>query len=466
MRRGLISGGVAILVAIGGCARTTEAPVAQPLQGAVVILLDTLRADHLSTYGYPRPTSPSIDKLADEGVRFDQAVSNASWTLPSVAALLAGEYPERVFRGRMTRSLIERFADAGVATAAITEGGYFSRAFGMDLGFGDYREEQGPVRLVAGGESGELATGGGIESTFAQAREWLAAHRDEPFLLVIHTYEVHVPYTRQEFATGMDPGTIGPVFGTDRVIPRLQSGELTLSAAEIDYVTALYDGGVAEADRHVGAWVDYLGELGLRDRTLLIVTSDHGEELNDQFPTRTGDHGHSLHDALLSIPLILVDPTREWPVRQVASQVRLLDVLPTVAELLDVPIDSALDGRSLLPLMRGEESADRTALASQTKAGPKRIALRHMGFKYIATVGPTRPGHPLIPQPESRRLYDLNEDPGETNNIIAERPELAQMLEAELHRQHRELSGSVEPDPEQELDPQLLERLRSLGYVR
>jgi arylsulfatase A-like enzyme len=173
-----------VAAAIGlafGCARSEseEGTRSEPPQGAVLILLDTVRADHLSCYGYGRPTSPHIDALAREGVRFEQVIATSPWTLPSVAALLTGEYAERVLPGKLTRSLPEVFQQAGFTTAAVTEGGFVSTAFGLDRGFGTFQEEQGAIQLVGQHRAGDPHARGGIELTFERAKQWLSRHREQ-----------------------------------------------------------------------------------------------------------------------------------------------------------------------------------------------------------------------------------------------------------------------------------------------
>jgi arylsulfatase A-like enzyme len=460
--------GALLAAAVLGCSQPQEAEPAEPveLQGAILVLIDTVRADHLSCYGYPRTTSPAIDRLARNGIRFERVIANSPWTLPSVAGLLSGQYPERVFDRRLKSSLVERLAAAGVVTAAVTEGGYVSRMFGMDRGFSSYGEEQGVVQLLRPGQRQDPNPPGGVENTFARAKEWLRMHKQDRFFLFIHTYEPHSPYTNHDFTSGMDAGRVGPVFGTNNIIPRLQKGELSLSKPELEYVTALYDGDIRNADRHLGSFLDYLAELELDERTLVVVTSDHGEELGDQYPSRTGDHGHSLLDPLLLVPLVIHDPVNSWAVQTVTPQVRLIDVMPTIADLLQVPLEGNIDGRSLVPMLEGSEREDRLALAGQPKYGSRRIGMRHLGYKYIATIGPGRGGHPLLPEPADRQLYDLGSDPIERNNLVQQRRELAEMLHAELERHHGELSGMVDPGPEEEMDPAVLERLKSLGYVQ
>jgi arylsulfatase A-like enzyme len=437
----------------------------EEIQGAVLILLDTVRADHLGCYGYRRPLSPHLDALARRSVRFDRTVASSPWTLPSVAAMLSGEHPQRALANdKLERSLVTRLQEAGITTAAITEGGWVSRVFRLDLGFDQYTEEEGPVQLLGPGERRDPDATGGIERTFALAREWLIDHRDERFFLFIHTYEPHTPYTNLDFTAGLPKGRFGREFPIE-LLERLQSGQVTLTEEEVEYAKALYDGDILSSDRHVGSFLTFLEEEGLRERVLITVASDHGEEFADHYPSFTGSHGHSLRDPLVLVPLILHDPTRRYPVREVSTQVRLFDLMPTILELLGVPVDRSIEGASLVPVMGGEETDDRMAFIGMTRRGPRRIGLRGMGFKYIATVGRAPDGGALTPVPDARQLFDLTNDPGETRNLAGEKPAVA----AEFHRLlelERERAGpGSDPEAFVPLDPDVRERLRSLGYV-
>jgi arylsulfatase A-like enzyme len=455
---------VAALSAGAGCGRAEDTAAPRPLQGAVLILLDTLRADHVSCYGYPRPTTPTLDTLARSGVRFTQVVSPAPWTLPSVAAMLAGRPPGHALGERLSSSIVERLRAAGLETAAFTEGGFVSRAFDFDRGFAEFEEEEGAVRLVRPGEPVEApGPESGIAHTFSRAEQWLRRRRSERFFVLVHTYEPHTPYTHHDFSAGLRPGAVGTAFSLD-MITRLRSGEITLDAGEIEYTKALYDGDILNADRHVGALLASLRAAGLADRTLVVVTSDHGEELADHYPANTGSHGHSLLDPLVMVPLIVADPTRRYPRQEVSAQVRLIDVLPTIADLLDVPVEPPVEGRSLVPLMEGGETGDRVAVMGNTRRGPPRMGVRAMGFKYVVTTGPDATTPPLSPAPPERQLYDLTADRAERHNLATERPALAAAL-------HRLLDGVPEGQPVSENaiiedgDAALRDRLRSLGYI-
>ncbi len=436
-----------------------------PLQGVVLILLDTVRADHLGCYGYQRPTSPRIDALARDGVRFQQAVAPSPWTLPSAVGLLAGQYSERVYENGLTSSAVEALQAAGIVTAAFTEGGYMSKHFALDRGFDEWTEEEGAVQFLQPGQQRDPSKKGGIERTFARAEQWLAEHGNERFFLFVHTYEPHVPYTNRDFVRGLDSGRIGPVFTIGHVA-QVEAQKLVLTPAETEYVKALYDGDIASSDRHVGRLLDKLDGLDLAERVAVIVASDHGEELGDHYPHNTGDHGHSLLDSLVMVPLIVRNPAGDYSTRVVEQQVRIIDVMPTVAEWMGVEIKSPADGRSLVPLMTGDETEERLALLGQTEYGPVRAGLRWLGHKYITSVPFEGKRVPVSPEPPPRQLYDLRADPGEFDNLVSERPRMAELLDRMLHDQHPGWDRFISPDLSNEADPEVVERLRSLGYLR
>ena len=453
-----------LIAAVWGLKTILDSPSADAPRGAVVILIDTLRPDHLSCYGYGRETSPELSALAREGVLFEKVVSAAPWTLPSVVSFFAGHRPNReVFEQRLKRSLVAEIRDAGFTTAAFTEGGYVSAFFGLDLGFDSFVEEEGPVRLFIDGQARQGSARGGIARTFRLAREWLATNGDENFFLFIHTYEPHVPYTRATFTKGLNPGKVGCPLTLER-LPLIREGKLVLDDVDLAYIEALYDGGIAEADRHVGEFVDYLEELGLRDDTLLVVTSDHGEELGAHYRAHTADHGHALLDEQILVPLIIDNPCEKYAMKRIPHQVRLCDVMPTVAGILGVPTASGIDGASLLPLMHGEESKGRLADGGATKAGPSRVFLRWLDYKYIRVIDSGGREEPLTPRPPAVQLYNLRADGGEKINLSRKSPKIMRQMQKTLDSiVTARSSGETFVLPE-DVDEALRERLESLGY--
>jgi len=456
-RRRSLVGWLLLALSIVGCGEQ-----ARP-RNAVLVILDTLRRDRLSLYGGERPSSPSIAALAERGVVFEQTVSSSTWTLPAVSGILAGRYVSaEVMDGRLKQSLVEALRDSGWQTAAFTEGGYFSRSFGMNRGF-EYFHQLG---------RGDVGEGEEIADTFAAAFDWLESHTPgPPFFLVIHSYEPHMPYLRSTYAEGTAAGGLldgryGPF-----MLMALIGGGFEPTDEVLAYIRALYDGGVLESDRYVGQLVDRLEALGLADDTLIVVTSDHGEDLGDRNPPRPGTHGRQLYDEQALVPLIIADPTRRHEVARVSAQVRSIDVMPTVLDLLGVarPRQSAagdgpsLIGRSLAPMMAGHERADRAAFVRvQLDVDPGQVellALRSEGWKLIEMPGESGAVEAM--------LFDLANDPGERRDARARAPERYAMLKRELDAISSRLDAEGRPDLSlrQDAPPELREQLRALGYL-
>jgi arylsulfatase A-like enzyme len=442
-------------------------PPREPPHGIVLVVVDTLRADGLSVYGNPRPTSPVIDALANEGVRFDAAVSHAPWTFPGFVGLLSGQYPSPRALGPtngLARSLVEPLRAAGFATAAFTEGAYVSRHFGMDLGFERFVELEGatviphPDRVPGNGSAAE---------TFDAAIAWLREHAAaRQFFLMVHTYEVHIPYRHRELASGPPPEWLGPRYEQQNSLA-IRKGLLHVSERDRDYIRALYDSGVAEVDRQMGRLLAALDETGVAPRTLVALTADHGEDLGARDERFVGWHGHRLYDEVMHIPLLLRDPRFDWPVRRVVTQVRLVDVMPTLLELAGAELPPDLDGRSLVPLMLGREHEPREVLLDWVRLPPWESLHPHdVAFsdgRWKLILGP--PHRPSGDR--ALELYDLEHDPGERDNLVearmAERERLMQRLNAARAAVTGVEGGA--PDIEPEVPEAVRERLRALGYV-
>ncbi len=434
------------------------------LLGVVFIVLDTVRADHVSAYGYSRQTTPEIDKLAAQGVLFEKTISNSSWTLPAIVGLLSARYPTAaLFDGKIANSLIENLRDAGFETAGFTEGGYFSKYFGLDRGFKTYQEEEGAVRLNLSTGYYHKTAQGGIEHTFNSAERWLRENTRHPFFLLVHTYEAHAPYRQRDYVDGLDPGKLGKTFEI-KDATKIRYGGIKMTETELTYLDALYAGGVHTADRYVGKLLRVLDELGLTERTMVVVTSDHGEDLGRRAPRWAGQHGHTIYDELIKVPLVIYDPRASYNGKRVTTQVRSVDILPTVLDLLEVSVPGGTDGRSLVPMMSGSETQDRIAfsrLDSKRVEPPPRDALLDGRYKLILSKNFARPRSPEV------ELFDLDVDPGETTNLAGKEPTQEARLRSELDRIRASLDkeGFADFHLKEKTDNILEERLRSLGYV-
>ncbi len=425
-----------------GCADETPPP------NVLLVSIDTLRADRLSSYGAPRATSPTLDSLARRGARFTNAFTPSPWTLPAHAAMLTGRYPSSLLPdpndARLYRAgalLSTRLAQRGFHTAAVTGGAYVSRSYGAAEGF-DFFRQSGGAKLAA---------------------RWIRKHARAPFFLFFHTYAPHVPYLDRRFAEGLEAGRFADLYAPSsfgQVHEAMCGGGAAPTDSEKAYLLALYDGGVAQADAMVSTLLAALRERGLEDETVVVVTSDHGEEFWDH-TGRCATHGHTLYDELLRVPLIWYDPRRDGD-RVIRSPVSLLDIVPTLLARVGAPVPPDLDGVDLAPLLRGDEGdPDRILFGEGLRHGPTRVSARGRDAKLILTGGDEGAvdwgGAP-------RELY-LATDPGETANVIESRPELARSLLVHLEARTRAPAAPAFDGEAPAPDPETLRRLRELGYL-
>lgn len=433
---------------LGACgpADAGEPPPAR-VRNVILLSIDTLRADHLEAYGYERPTSPFMAELAARGLLFEQAFSQAPWTLPSHGSMLMSRHPSSLGEGLWERpgrlpeeavSIAEVLRDAGLRTRAIVSPGFVSAVFGLDQGFEHYGEH-----------SRDLA------STVKRTGRWLdTLAPDERFFLFLHTYDVHEyqppAASADEFVRPYDGflrelGDKLPMFVQDRAM----SSELPeLDTLDQRHLVDLYDATIRTADDAVAELWRVLEHRGLAEDTLLIITSDHGEEFFEHGGT---GHGYTLHDENTHVPLILVHPT--LPAQRVAAQVRLLDLAPTIAQLAGCTVPPEWEGRSLVQGAEGQAPLPVFPVFTEQAHRPF-VALRTGGLKYI------RGEH------GAAQLYDLAQDPSELRDLAGSHPaeaDLARQLDAwiDLHGAWPPPLGGESP----ELEEDLLQDLQRLGYL-
>ncbi len=415
----------------------------EPGWDVILISLDTLRADRLGCYGYRRPTSPNLDALAGGGVRFATAVAQSPWTRPSHWSMFNGLYPAS-HGGRRPRPLALQLWRAGYRTAAITGGGQVDRNFGFHTGFETYRIHYW-VRAID------------------EAVQHLEAGRGRRDFLFLHTYEIHDPYTHTRFAEGLPAGRIEGQFSR----AEWRQWKRQLTAEEKTYVEALYDGGVAYTDAQLGRLFDELEARGLLDRAIVIVTSDHGEQLWEHGGWR---HGSTLYDHQLLVPLILHLPPELR--RQLGAdlrggviehQVQLIDLYPTVLDLLGIELSHDIQGRSLVPLLAGGEAPPaRKAFSENTNVRAfERKSIRTERFKYIRSI--PKKNAPSDAE-EYFELYDLLKDPAEQVDLAGGFPELVAALRQEM-RALRQGEGQLLDEVPEGISPELRRQLEALGYL-
>ncbi len=415
----------------------------------VLISIDTLRADHLGCYGYGPPTSPNVDRWSREAVVFEHAFSQAPSTLPSHASIFTSMLPShhgalysvgRPLPDRAT-TMAELLQAQGYETAGFHGAGQVSDEFGMGQGFDQYVAVQGRFRNVV-----------------EEAVKWLDQRSAAPFFLFLHTYEVHHPYTPDPeylelFDSGYDGELPGHIMVDDlRRINGDASPQLEIDEADLRHIVATYDAEIRSMDDGFGQFVTALAKRGLRESTLLIFTSDHGEEFNEH--GRVGWHSHSLYDELLWVPLVIRFPGGVYAGRRVDDLVRLLDVAPTVLDVLALPAAPTFEGLSVRTLF-DTDTPPRVAISQQdTKYAPPVSSLRTLDWKLYEEI--------VVRRLYRDRLFDLRADPGEQHNVLATNLGLAWRLTARL-REIEALLPAMDGRPA-ELSAQTIERLRALGY--
>ncbi len=397
---------------------------AKDIRRIVLISIDTCRPDYLSCYGYARRTTAHIDAVAEEGVVFRNAVTPVPLTLPGHSSMLTGTIPsyhgvhdnDGYKLGQSNVTLAEILRQNGFVTGAIISAFVMDSQFGLDQGFDSYNdefEEEIENNVISQRRGGEV-------SRFAL--DWLSRHRDEKFFLFLHYYDPHSRYEPPEpFASR--------------------------------YRDNLYAGEIAYADYCIGQVIEKLKEFGLYDSTLIIITSDHGEMLGEHSELT---HGYFIYQSAINVPLIIKLPGQTKS-REISHIVGLVDIVPTVCELLGLEVPGDIQGEDLSGYFRRKQppAADRCLYCESMYPtrynGNSLLGVITERFKYIQT---TRP-----------ELYDLLEDSNETNNLVKQQPQQASILREHLREMLEQTVGRSKSDSRMELDEEGRRRLESLGYV-
>ncbi len=422
-----------------------------PTGSVILVVVDTLRADHLGLYGYDRPTSPTLEAWAAEGRVFEHALSPAAWTLPSFSSIYTGRWPlihqggrngPRVPDGSPTQlaplehvpMVAEHLQEESILTMATVTNGFLDPAYGMARGFDVYDVEELPG-------IGVYRPAADIVS---RALELVDDAGGQPFFLVVHLMDPHQLYDAPPPFRGIWTGDIE----SDFTLPvRDYNGRSRLEdllPADRDFIIAAYDEEIAYVDAQLGVLRQGLADRGLLETSLVIFTSDHGEEL---FEHGGYQHGHALWQELVHVPMVVWGPGIE-PGRD-QTPVSLVDIAPTVLDWMGVDATMPLDGVSLLPtLVAGDVLPPRSLFAEGNRRGTPQSAIVQWPQKMI------------IDHAEGERdVYDLAEDPRERESLASESRDLVAAFCR--HLQTGEESDRAPVTPSQEVT----ERLRSLGYL-
>jgi arylsulfatase A-like enzyme len=450
----------------------------------VLISIDTLRADRLSSYGWDKPTSPRIDRLASNGLLFERAYSHSPKTAESHMSLMTGLYPEAHRVQNFVKDTTPLSGDvptiaavlekSGYRTAAFTDGGNVTGRLGFDRGFDAYEEfaplEPGLNSLMAAGEAIER---------FARDSD-----DESPFFVFVHTFEVHDPYVppRRYLEGFVDPGyeKMAPLT-PDQMTSIWESGEdpgdafwktVDITNEEhVHYLDQLYQAGIRYTDDGLGDLLDTLDRNDLTAKTLVILLSDHGEEFLD--------HGYvrheRLYDELLHVPLIVRFPTADdrapSPGTRVGEIVRLIDVMPTILDYLGLPAPGHLQGRSLLPIMEGQLESPRVVWSQWFQSGESALRVgswklhRRKPLAPLIRVGPYSFFWDRRPVQE---LYELASDPGEHVDLSDAEEEVRLEMNRIADRfgeQSDRLRRRFKEGAKVKLDDETKRQLEALGYL-
>jgi arylsulfatase A-like enzyme len=467
-RRRLAVLAVAVLAAAFAAPGCRSAPV-RP--NVVLIVVDSLRADALGCYGAGNSVSPHIDTLASGGLRFERAIAQAGWNLPSLSSLVTSVYPSQHGQGVAgaageTRTLAEVLSASGYRTGAFSE---VSWAL-LQRGFDTFSNTAG-VHLY-GNPAASSA-----EPTFGAALDWIRTGGPKPFFALIHTYEVQSYFMAkphaQAYARRENPSYQGRfldwgIRDTDTPVgPRVIDALLAADVADLTYVKSLYRGALADVDSQVGRLLEALQQQKLDQNTLVIITSTNGEGFRPDL--KRVHHGGRLHDDQLHVPLIVSWPGRVSPgvVRSLAESI---DVAPTVLAAAGLAPEASFKGRSLLVPSTGlwarltgvrlDPSSDikTTALAEEsalrvTATGRREASTLRQRALYSGWVA-------LIDAGDHVELYDLKADPDEERDLSAGHPEAVAALGADLAQQAAGVALAKGAGSE------VNDQLRSLGYVQ
>lgn len=417
---------------VAGCG-----PPAPRFDNLVVVMVDTLRSDHLPSYGYERDTAPYLARLADEGIQL-QGYAVSSWTRPSIASLLTGLHPQR--HQAISRSdrlppeapyLPEILSGDGVQTAAFISNLNVGRKWGFDRGFQGYDQANG-VRKMDGTRVTTRALN-------------LARGLQPPYFLFVHYVDPHDPYRPRRPWGGERPaqGYFQPRALQGRAEPP--------TPEELRQLRDQYDGEILEVDREIERLIRELRNRGLLERTLVVVTADHGEEFGEHGGLT---HGHTLYEEVLKVPFVLWSE-EGLPHRRSEEVFYQLDFAPTMLEALGRPVPDGMDG---LPRWR-------ETVAGRSQA--ERDLFFHLDLERRGILALTSSRLKLLHcnQPPFNRLTDLARDPGETGEPLSDEAAQRRLLE-QLIGHHNALAGNALERRTTDLDPGLRRSLAALGYLQ
>jgi len=388
------------------------------------ITLDTTRADHLPMYGYDQVKTPSLDRIAATSYVFEDAISHVPLTLPAHTSMLTSMLPissgmrdnAGFFLDQNVLTLPEVFKTKGYATSAFVSAFVLDSRWQLNQGFDLYYDN---FNLEEFKQLNPQDAQRRAEETEAEAEHWLEANKSRRFFSWVHFYDPHEPYDPPEpFKT--------------------------------EYADRPYDGEIAYMDVYVGKLIDKLKSMGVEDKTIVVITGDHGEGLGQH---NEANHAMFVYNTTQHIPLLFHVPGGKN--RRISGIVRHIDIAPTILDLLGVKPPLSFQGASLVPMMNGKKDTNRVAYSESL------YAELHYGWSSLKSITTQQYKYIEAPKPE---LYDRIQDPGETRNLFQEKPNYAKVLREQLLLIISKYTN-VDAQGPQKMDPETEERLRALGYI-
>ncbi len=396
------------------------------------ITLDTTRADHLGCYGYDRAETPNMDRLAETGILFKNATCQVPFTLPSHASMFTGTYPfyhgvrdnGGFYLEQESTTLAEVLKVHGMATSAFVGAFVVDSRWGLDQGIDYYYDNFDFTKYKRISLDSVQRDGGEVTEAFF---EWFEENYQKKFFSWIHFYDPHTPYEPPEpYKTRFSKWKWG-----------------------------LYDGEIAYVDELIGKVLDKLIEKDVLKKTLIVIVGDHGESLGQH---KENAHGFFIYDAAISVPLIIHLPSQNLKAKKVNTRVETIDIMPTLLQILGLPLPSEVQGKSLLPLILDKHSNQERFAYSETY-----YPRYHFGWSELKSIQNSRYKYIQAPRPE---LYDIVNDPNELTNIYRQEIKIGKQFEEKLNSLLEKMSAEgIEERGPQKLDEEAMEKLMALGYV-
>jgi arylsulfatase A-like enzyme len=469
-------------VLIAGC-HSPPTPETGTRKNVLLITIDTLRADHVGSYGYHLETSPTMDRLAAEGVRFADATVQWPKTWPAMASMLTATYPAtngiRVFPRRplpaVNLTMAEVLRSSGYQTGAVVANVNLGKKFAFDQGFDHFVESWvDEVIRMTGQATFENAPGKVKRFTNAtivtdqgiEVLDRLAANPEKPYFLWLHFMDPHGPYLPPAAYEGLFSDAHRRQLVVLKRVPKYQRQEDPKTGAvsnDLGFYKAQYDREIRYFDDELGRFLEALEKRGMRENTLIVLTADHGESLDEHRYFLA--HGKLPYQPTASVPFLMVLEGSIPAGKVVSHPVGLIDMLPTVLELLNLPLPPQVQGESLMPLVAGRSRGSPHVFLESGYADPPAVAVRRDKWKLVHY----RAAKEARSRGVSIELFDLADDPGEQHNLASAHPEIVEDLLVVIDDWKRttpgfgEDGGTIEIE---DLDERTKEMMRALGYLK